>query len=276
MRDRLRDRLRDALSSASETRRSGLGAFAAGALAAAATIDELDVKRQRGRYSLEAEATLAATPESIFAVITDFDDNAYSRISRGYKESRYLEPSADGTPMVYTRLEGCALWHCMSLERTERLETDAPRWIKSTTLPEGSNFKYSTSEWMLRARRREHQDDVQARDGARLRRAAGHRTVVLEAHVVARRVARRRAYRAARARARRPARRTAAGACIALDDDLRGAPARMVRRPRPPRPAVAIEAHAVLGVGVGDHAAADAGRHRDPVLRASSCSAFRL
>jgi hypothetical protein len=126
-----------------------LGALAVSALATAATMDALDVTRQRGRYSLAAEARLDATPESIYAVLTNFDDNGYSRISRAYKESRYLEPAADGTPVVYTRLEGCALWHCMSLERTERLETDAPLWIKSTTLPEGSNFKYSTSEWVL-------------------------------------------------------------------------------------------------------------------------------
>ncbi|HEY3518825.1 MAG TPA: hypothetical protein VGL98_17375, partial [Gammaproteobacteria bacterium] len=70
-------------------------------------------------------------------------------ISRVYKESRYLEPAADGTPIVYTRMEGCALWHCMTLERTERLETQAPYWIKSTVLPEGSNFKHATSEWVL-------------------------------------------------------------------------------------------------------------------------------
>jgi hypothetical protein len=126
-----------------------LGALTAGTLAAAATIDGLDVDRERGRYLLAAEARLAATPESIYAVLMDYDDNAYSRISRAYKESRYLEPAADGTPVVYTRMEGCALWHCMSLERTERVETDAPRWIKSTTLPEASNFKYSTSEWVL-------------------------------------------------------------------------------------------------------------------------------
>jgi hypothetical protein len=127
-----------------------VGALAASALGAAATIDDLDVSRQRGLYSLEAEARLAATPESIYAVLTDFDDNAYARISRVYKESRYLdEPAADGTPLIYTRMEGCMLWHCMSLERTERLETEAPYWIKSTALPESSNFKHSTSEWQL-------------------------------------------------------------------------------------------------------------------------------
>jgi hypothetical protein len=128
---------------------AAIGALGAGALAAAATIDDLEVKRDRDRYSLEANAWLDASPESIHAVLTDFDDNAYSRISRAYKESRYLDPAADGTPLVYTRMEGCALWHCMTLERTERLETEAPHWIKSTTLPEGSNFKHSVSEWRL-------------------------------------------------------------------------------------------------------------------------------
>jgi hypothetical protein len=131
------------------TAAAAIGALVVSALGAAATIDGLDVTRQRGRYMLEAEARLAATPESIYAVLTDYDDNRYSRISRAYKESRYLEPAADGTPLIYTRLEGCALWHCMSLERTERLETEAPYHIKSIVLPESSNFKYSTSEWLL-------------------------------------------------------------------------------------------------------------------------------
>jgi hypothetical protein len=124
------------------------GALGAGALAAA-TIDNLDVTKDKGRYELEAYAQLDATPESIFEVLTDFDDNAYSRISRAYKESRYLDPAPDGTPLVYTRMEGCMLWHCMTLERTERLETREPQWIKSTALPEQSNFKHATSEWLL-------------------------------------------------------------------------------------------------------------------------------
>lgn len=128
---------------------AALSALGAGALAAAATIDGLDVTKQRGLYSLEANARLDATPESIYSVLTDFDDNAYSRISRAYKESRYLDPADDGTPIVYTRMEGCLLWHCMTLERTERLETQAPRWIKSTALPESSNFKHAISEWVL-------------------------------------------------------------------------------------------------------------------------------
>ena len=128
---------------------AALIALGAGALAAAATIDAFEVTKEKGIYSFEAHARLDATRESIYAVITDFDDNAYSRISRSYKESRYLEPAADGTPIVYTRMEGCMKRRCISFARTERLETDAPRWIKSTALPELSDFKHATSEFEL-------------------------------------------------------------------------------------------------------------------------------
>ena len=126
-----------------------LGALGVGALAAAATIDAFDVEKEKGIYSFQANVHLAATRESIYAVLTDFNDNAYSRISRSYKESRYLEPAADGTPIVYTRMEGCAGKRCISFARTERLETDAPRWIKSTAIPEQSDFKHAMSEFVL-------------------------------------------------------------------------------------------------------------------------------
>lgn len=82
-------------------------------------------------------------------MLTDYGDNAFSRISSAYKESRFLDPAADGTPIVYTRMEGCVLFYCMTLRRTERLETVEPRLIKSVTLPEQSDFKYSVSEWVL-------------------------------------------------------------------------------------------------------------------------------
>jgi hypothetical protein len=118
-------------------------------LLAAATIKVLDVSRRHGLYSLAADAHLDATPESIYAVLIDYDDNRFGRISSAVKESRYLDPASDGTPMIFTRMEGCVLWHCMSLERTERLETEEPYRIKSIAIPEDSNFKYSTSEWLL-------------------------------------------------------------------------------------------------------------------------------
>jgi polyketide cyclase/dehydrase/lipid transport protein len=130
---------------------AALAGLAASSLLCAATIDELDVTRDKDRYTLVANAHLEATPQSIYDVLMEYDDNAYGRISSAYKESKYLEPDADGTPVVYTRMEGCLLWHCTMFERVERLESREPSWIKSYTVPERSNFKYSTSEWRLEA-----------------------------------------------------------------------------------------------------------------------------
>jgi hypothetical protein len=128
---------------------AAVAALTATAALSAANIESLDVSRHRGRYMLVADARLDATPESIYLVLTDYADNRFGRISRVYKESRFLEPDVDGTPMIYTRMEGCVVWYCMTLSRTERLETNPPLWIKTVTLPEHSNYKYTTSEWHL-------------------------------------------------------------------------------------------------------------------------------
>jgi hypothetical protein len=129
---------------------AGLAAACACSTVIAATMDTLDVSRARDRYHLEADAHLDATAESIYAVLTDYDDNRFSRISSAYKESGYLAPDKDGTPIVFTRMEGCLLRHCMTFNRVERLETKKPYWIRSVTLPMRSNFKYATSEWHLK------------------------------------------------------------------------------------------------------------------------------
>ena len=217
--------------------------------------------------SLEAEARLAATPESIYAVLTDFDDNALRAdlprlqgepLSRAGRRRHAARLHAHG------RLRDVAL-HDARAHRAARDE--AAVLDQEHDAARGQQLQVQHVGVGARARRREHEDDLQARDGARLLRAAGHRAVVFEAHVVARRAARGHAHRAARARARRPARTSRCRRCPrAGNDHARAAPARVVRRARPPRPAVAARPHAVLRLGLGDHAAADAGRHRDSVL----------
>ncbi|HEY8521434.1 MAG TPA: SRPBCC family protein [Gammaproteobacteria bacterium] len=138
---------------------TGLGGAAAAAVLAAAaawaprassaTIRDLEVDKHRGRYELVANAFLDASPRSIYAVLTDYEDNAFRRISSVYKESDYLEPAQDGTPIVYTRMEGCLMWYCVSMRRVERLESREPYFIRTVTLPEQSDFTHSVSEWIL-------------------------------------------------------------------------------------------------------------------------------
>ena len=129
----------------------GTAAAAAAALASlawAATIRSLDVTKEGGRYSLVAHTYLEARAPAIFDVLVDYD--RFNRISSVYKEFGYLEPAADGTPIVHTRMEGCLMkFFCLSMRRVERLEAREPHYIRTETIPEESDFRYATSEWVL-------------------------------------------------------------------------------------------------------------------------------
>ena len=112
-----------------------------------ATLRSVDVSRQRDRYRVVADTHLDASPEAVYKVLLDFDGDRYQRISDIYKESSYLPPDLDGTPLVYTRVEGCLMRFCRSMRRVERLEVVTPQFIRSRAVPERSDFKYSMSEW---------------------------------------------------------------------------------------------------------------------------------
>ena len=116
-----------------------------------ATLRTVDVSRNQDRYRVVADTHLDASPEAIYKVLLDFDGDRYQRISEIYKESSYLPPDQDGTPLVYTRVEGCLLWYCRSMRRVERLEVVTPQFIRSRTVPERSDFKYTLSEWTFAA-----------------------------------------------------------------------------------------------------------------------------
>ena len=116
-----------------------------------ANLRTVDVSRNRDRYRVVADTHLDASPEAIYKVLLDFDDDRYQRISEIYKESSYLPPDPDGTPLVYTRVEGCLLGFCRSMRRVERLEVVTPEFIRSRAVPERSDFRYSMAEWTFAA-----------------------------------------------------------------------------------------------------------------------------
>lgn len=114
-----------------------------------ATLDRVDISESDGRYHLVADSWLDAPPAAISAVLLNFENDAYVQISEIYKESGVLEPDTDGTPLVYTRVQGCVMLYCRSMSRVERLEVVTPTFIRSTVVPERSDFRYATSEWTL-------------------------------------------------------------------------------------------------------------------------------
>lgn len=123
------------------------GVVVATAFVHAATLDSVVVTYDAGRYSLEADAYMQASRETIFEVLTDYD--RFGRISSAYKEYGFRDPAPDGTPIVFTRMEGCVLIFCKSLTRVERMESEAPGFIRTVALPEQSDFHHSVSEWWL-------------------------------------------------------------------------------------------------------------------------------
>jgi len=115
---------------------------------AAATIRTVEVDRKDGRYVMQSDTYLDAPPAAVFRVLTDYD--RFASISSIFEESRFMGPDEDGTPLVYTRVEGCVAWFfCKTMERVERLEFEEPDYISTTALPERSDFRYSRSEWEL-------------------------------------------------------------------------------------------------------------------------------
>jgi hypothetical protein len=113
----------------------------------AATIRTVQIDRKDGRYVLESETYLDAPPNAVFRVLTDYDQ--FAQISSVFEESRFVGSDDDGTPLVYTRVEGCVWLFCKTMERVERLEFNAPDFIATTALPARSDFRYSRSEWQL-------------------------------------------------------------------------------------------------------------------------------
>lgn len=107
----------------------------------------VDVKKEGERFFIASAAHYDAPIENVYRVLTDYDN--FKRVSSIFKESRYLERSDDGSGVVYTLTEGCLLFFCQTIERTEYLEVRPVSRIVATAIPEQSNMKFSRAVWEL-------------------------------------------------------------------------------------------------------------------------------
>lgn len=119
------------------------------ALAITAEIRSLEVSEDDGVFVLDSLNYLAAPTEAVHAALLDYSQ--YERLSSVIKESRYIEPAADGAPRVYTRAAGCILFVCREIIKTERLQIDGVAHIAALVEPEGSNLREGRSDWWLTA-----------------------------------------------------------------------------------------------------------------------------
>ncbi len=118
----------------------------AAAAARAAEIRKLEVERNNGVIDIVAELQIDAPRALVFATLSDYERLA--ELSTRFKESR-AEIAADGTTMVYTRVEGCVLFFCRTVERHATLQTIVDVEIRTTVDPERSDFELGRERWVL-------------------------------------------------------------------------------------------------------------------------------
>lgn len=85
----------------------------------------------------------------VFKVLADYSQ--FSELSTRYKESRFLEPSPNGQPRIYTQVEGCIWFFCRTIHRYARLELHPDTRITATVEPEESDMDYGVEIWELEA-----------------------------------------------------------------------------------------------------------------------------
>jgi len=113
---------------------------------AAIEIIAISASHTAQRYELAIEAVLAAAPEQVLAVLTD-----YARLQELHprlRESRSLGSVGPGADEVYTRFEGCVLLFCRKLSRVELIQRNR-EGLLAIDLPGRGSFKEGRTTWRL-------------------------------------------------------------------------------------------------------------------------------
>lgn len=126
-----------------------LGVAALPPAAGAADFHSLEVSRDAGRYRVQADLYLAAPPDAVYAVLTDYAH--LTRISPSIRVSRLVKQLDPDTALVYTDSRICALFLCRHIQGMQKFSRTPPGDLAAVVLPEQSNLKMGESHWHLEA-----------------------------------------------------------------------------------------------------------------------------
>lgn len=107
----------------------------------------ITVEREDKLFTVSAEMMIDAPRDVVFAALSDYDQ--FSELSDAFVESRFVEPAPDGTPRIYTAVEGCIWFFCKTIRRYSRLELMPDEKIVATVEPELSDAEYAREQWLL-------------------------------------------------------------------------------------------------------------------------------
>jgi hypothetical protein len=115
----------------------------------AAEVKWVKVKRIDGRIDVRSEIVLDAPAPAVYDALLEYDQ--FAELNENFTESHYIEPAADGTQRIYTKIEGCIWFFCRTVERYARLELEPPWKIPAVLEPEKSDPEMSIESWALQA-----------------------------------------------------------------------------------------------------------------------------
>jgi len=113
----------------------------------AANIETLTVQRDQKLINVVASMIIEAPRPFVYQALSDYDH--FSEMSDSFVESRFIEPAPDGTPRIYTKIEGCIWFFCRTINGTARLEMEPIIRIVATVEPDLSDAEYAREEWVF-------------------------------------------------------------------------------------------------------------------------------
>ena len=116
-------------------------------MTSAAEIRSLDVNRSGDRVLVDSQIVIAAPRAAVFAALSDYD--RFDELSDRFLQSNFIESDFDGTPRVYTKVSGCVLFFCRTVERVARLELTPDTLIIAVANTQLSDLRFGHERWAL-------------------------------------------------------------------------------------------------------------------------------
>ena len=108
--------------------------------------DEVVVTFVNGRYQIRLERTINAPINEVYRVLTDYEH--LSELNPHIKESRLLNRT-ENMVEVFTRIRGCVLFFCRTIDRTHAIVEESPTRIDAELVADGGDVVSDRFSWLL-------------------------------------------------------------------------------------------------------------------------------
>ncbi len=113
----------------------------------AAQLRSLQVAEHDGVYRVTAAARLDASPQAVFAVLTDYAH--LKRLNPSILSVRVLDSQPSGAGHVVTRIHLCVWAFCKTLQQEQVMSVPRPWVLHTRIVPAGSEFRSGEADWRL-------------------------------------------------------------------------------------------------------------------------------